>query len=303
MAACAGADMGWLWVVFTVLAAGGQVTRNALQSELTKTLGTIGATHVRFLYGLPFGLLFALIAVSFSGGTVPTLTSTFMTWALVGAVTQIIATALLLAAMKEKSFVIVTALSKTEPLHVAAAGLLVLGDKITPGLAIAMLLAVAGVLIMSWPKAGTEWATRVVALGLVSAAFFAMSAIGFRRAILLLDGSTFYVNASTTLAVGLAIQVVLLTGYLLTFDRATLVALARAWRPSIKAGFMGAFASQMWFCAFALQSAAMVRTLALIEILFAQLVSRIRFRQRVTLREVIGIGLVIVGVAMLLQVS
>ena len=31
--------MGWLWVVFTVVAAGGQVTRNALQRELTTTLG------------------------------------------------------------------------------------------------------------------------------------------------------------------------------------------------------------------------------------------------------------------------
>ena len=35
--------------------AAGQVLRNAQQKELTATLGTVGATHVRFLFGLPFG--------------------------------------------------------------------------------------------------------------------------------------------------------------------------------------------------------------------------------------------------------
>ena len=50
--------MSWLWAVFTVAAAGGQVLRNAMQKELTAILGTVGATHVRFLFGLPFALLF-----------------------------------------------------------------------------------------------------------------------------------------------------------------------------------------------------------------------------------------------------
>ena len=48
----------WLWVVFTLLAAAGQTVRNAMQRELTATLGTVGATHVRFLFGFPFALLF-----------------------------------------------------------------------------------------------------------------------------------------------------------------------------------------------------------------------------------------------------
>src|SRR5438477_1075787 len=47
-----------LWAVFTVLAAAGQTARNAMQRELTATLGTAGATHVRFLFGFPFALLF-----------------------------------------------------------------------------------------------------------------------------------------------------------------------------------------------------------------------------------------------------
>lgn len=203
--------------------------------------------------------------------------------------------------MREKSFVVITALSKTEPIHVAVAGVTLLGETISSGVGLAILIATTGVLILSWPKPGTEWAPRAVALGLVSASFFALSAIGFRRAILLLDGPNVFVNASTTLATGLCIQVLLLTSYLAVFDRPVIAALLQAWRPSVKAGFMGAFASQMWFCAFALQSAAMVRTLALIEILFALVISRNLFKQRLAGREAMGIGLIIVGVVILLR--
>ena len=57
-------------------------------------------------------------------------------------------------------------------------------------------------------------------------------------------------------------------------DPKVLHAIARAWRPSLFAGFMGAFASEFWFLAFAITTAANVRTLALVEVLFAQGVTR-----------------------------
>ena len=302
--------MGSLWVGFTVLAAGGQTLRNALQRELTATLGTVGATHVRFLYGLPFGVAFLLLVLAYNHVTLPSLTAAMLGWTVVGAMTQICATALLLAAMRDKNFVIVTALTKTEPVHVALFGLVVLGEQVTVGLTAAIMLATLGVLVMSWPKAqfavntsvamdAFEW--RPIVLGLLAASVFAMSAIGFRRGILSLEQGNFVVRASTTLVVGLTIQTVVLTSYLVMTSRDTLRALLAAWRPSIKAGFMGAFASQMWFLAFAVESAAKVRTLALIEIVFAGLVSRSLFKQGMASREALGIVLVVGGVALLLN--
>ncbi len=293
--------MASLWILFTMLAAGGQTLRNALQRELTQTLGVVGATHVRFLYGLPFGILFCALVLLISRAAVPVPTSFMLLWCAIGAVSQIVATGLLLSAMREKSFVVVTALSKTEPVHVAIFGMVVLGDQVTPWLALAITLATVGVMLMSWPSDMSTFAARPVCLGLISASFFAMSAIGFRRAILALGGQNFMVDASTTLVIGLAMQVTLLTTYLVLCDRSTLSALLRAWRPSVKAGFMGAFASQMWFAAFAIQSAAMVRTLALVEILFAQAVSRNIFRQSMTRREAIGISLIVSGVLIILN--
>ncbi len=49
------------WIVFTVIAAAAQTARNAMQRDLIRDLGTAGATHVRFLFSLPF--ILALFAV------------------------------------------------------------------------------------------------------------------------------------------------------------------------------------------------------------------------------------------------
>src|SRR5688572_14774707 len=108
-------DSGWLWAAFTVAAALAQTFRNATQRELTGTLGTVGATHVRFLFGFPFALVFLLIVASASGLPLPRPSLEFLPWILMGTLAQILATALMLAAMNERSFVVATAYIKTEP--------------------------------------------------------------------------------------------------------------------------------------------------------------------------------------------
>jgi drug/metabolite transporter (DMT)-like permease len=294
---------GWLWAIFTVAAAGAQTLRNAMQKELTTTLGTVGATHVRFLYGLPFAGLFLLVILLWTGQPPPSLNGTMLAWTAFGALSQIGGTALLLAAMQQRSFVVTTALSKTEPVQVAVFGLAFLGDHITAGVAIAIVVATIGVVVMSWPKQSSSETLSLhgAVLGIASGALMGLAAIGYRGGVINTTSPNFVVAASTTLVAGLVLQVVLMTGYLIVRDRKTLVALFEAWRPSMTAGFMGAFASQMWFLALALETAAKVRTLALVEILFAQLVSRRAFQQGLASREAIGIGLIIVGVVLLLN--
>ncbi|MEZ5849127.1 MAG: DMT family transporter [Hyphomicrobiaceae bacterium] len=294
---------GWLWAVFTVLAAGGQTLRNAMQKELTATIGTIGATHVRFLFGLPFALVFLAGILLVTGESFPALSPRMLTWTFAGAATQIAATALLLAAMRHKSFVMVTALNKIEPVHVAIFGLVFLGDRLTLWMAGAIVLATLGVMAMSWPKGrlSEDMGAQPIVLGLLAGAMFGASAVGYRGGIRALESPNFVVNATSTLVVGLLMQVLVLTVYLLLRDRKTLNAIVAAWRPSILAGFMGAFASQMWFLAFALESAAKVRTLALVEIFFAGLVSRSLFSQSLASREGVGILMIVAGVIILLN--
>ncbi len=351
---------GWLWAIFTVLAAGGQTLRNAMQRELIKTLGTVGATHVRFLFGLPFALLFLAAVLLITGERIPAFNQRMLVWTFAGAATQFAATAMLLAAMRDKSFVVITALNKIEPVHVAIFGLVFLGDHITLPLAVAILIATLGVVIMSWPRAvvapaparsrsfelpsGRQdlifepdtglWRGSVaingepmafwvpgepppaasiasasagnlglkpIILGILAGAMFGASAVGYRGGMLSFTTPNFIVKATVTLVCGLLMQVAVLSLYLLLFDRGTLFAIFRAWRPSMLAGFMGAFASQNWFLAFALESAAKVRTLALVEILFAGLISRSMFKQGFASREGLGILMIVVGVVILLN--
>ena len=290
----------WLWIVFTVIAAAAQTIRNAMQRELTGTLGTLGATHVRFLFGFPFALVFLAALMLWTGARLPHTGWAFWLWVLQGSAAQIAATALMLAAMGERSFVVTIAYIKTEPIQVAVFGLIFLGDVVTLPMMIAIIVATAGVVIMSTKPGGMVGGIKPTLLGLASGGMFALSAIGYRGAILNLRLPNYMMSATFTLAVGLVVTTAMLSSYLLVRAPGVMPAIMRVWRRSLFAGFMGAFASQFWFLAFALATAASVRTLALVEVLFAQLVARFAFRQRTTAREAVGMALVVAGVVLLI---
>jgi drug/metabolite transporter (DMT)-like permease len=293
-----------LWMLFTILAAAGQTARNAMQRELTAALGTVGATHVRFLFGFPFALVFLAGVLIATGLPLPKPGLAYVPWIIVGAGAQIVATALMLAAMNDRSFVVTIAYIKTEAIQAALFGLIFLGDRLTLPILAAIVIATAGVVLMSFkPGAQVQGGLKPTVLGLVSGAMFALSAVGYRGAILSLGLPSFVLTATFTLACGLVLQAALLTLYLALRDRNVLVAIARAWRPSLFAGLMGATASQFWFLAFALTTVANVRTLALVEVLFAQAISYFMFKQNTTAREAFGMSLIVAGVALLIWVQ
>lgn len=298
------ADWAWFWVPATIFAAASQAGRNAIQKSLTAELGTLGATQVRFLFGFPFACLFFLAAWSFSDTALPTISTTFLGFTLLGALAQIAATALMLAAMKARDFVVVTVWTKTEPVQVAIFGLLVLGDPLGLGTAASIMLATLGVVWMGYKplskSGGQPVDYRPVVFGLLAAAAFAVAAVGFRGAILSLPEGNFLVRASWTLVCGLFIQASVLATWMRITDPAAWRRCLAAWRISLGGGLLGAAASQGWFIGFALTTAANVRTLGLVEVFFAQLLSRKLFDGNTTVQEKIGMVLIVLGVAGLL---
>lgn len=294
----------WLWVPVTIVAAALQVGRNAIQRGLTEELGTMGATQVRFLFGLPFACLFFLLAWWLSKAPWPTLTAEFLVFIIIGASAQITATALMLAAMRLRDFVVVTVWIKTEPLQIALFGVLVLSDPLGYGTGAAIAVATVGVIWMAYQPRQTgsdaESTYKPVVLGLAAAAAFAVAAVGFRGAILSLPDGNFLVRASWALVCGLSFQSLVLAIWLTWRDPATWQRCLKAWRVSILGGFLGAAGSQAWFIGFALTTAANVRTLALVEVFFAHFLSKRFFDGLTTTQEKIGMGLIVVGVAALL---
>lgn len=291
-----------LWVWAALMGAIAQTGRNATQAGLTTALGTVGATQVRFLFGLPFAAAFLLIHASWTGAPIPAPGPATLAWTTMGAWGQIAGTALMLLLMKDQSFGVATAWLKTEPVIVALLGIALLGDHLTPGILSSIAIATLGVLILSI-KPGpirTLFQTRATALGLLAGLGYGLAAIGFRGGITALPDGDFLTRALTTLTLALAIQTTTLLLWLTLFDRAALKGSFRVWRSSLAAGFLGAFASACWFTGFSLTTAANVRTLALIEIPMAQLVARLHFKQKTTPRQLLGMAVLLIGVAALL---
>ena len=279
-----------------------QTARNAAQRHLTPTLGTLGSTLVRFLYGLPFAALW-LCAVHLVGDfPLPAPNAIFAVWVVVAATTQILATALLLKVMSQRNFTLGIAYSKSEVIQVAVFGLVFLGDPVTLTTATAIAFGTLGVLLLSpidrqhpFRTLIAGWTTRPALLGLMSGAAFGIAAVAYRGGALALEGTAFPMAAAYTLVAAQLLQTVLMVGWLLVRDAQIVARVCLAWRSSLFAGLMGATASAGWFTAMAIEPVAHVRTLALIELLFGYVVSRRIFRERVTRLEIAGMLLLTIG--------
>jgi drug/metabolite transporter (DMT)-like permease len=283
--------------VYTVAAAVSQTARNAMQRGLTAKVGVAAASWVRFIFALPFALVFLPLVWLAEPGTL-VVQRGFAPWLAAGSLAQMAATATMLLAMRDRAFVTVVAYTKTEPIQVAAFSLVFLFEPLAPLRLAAVFLGTAAVMLLSWPRErmGAARDLRSAGWGIAAGAGFAMAAVGYRGAILHVSGVSFLSAATFTLAATLAIQTLLSFGWLLAADRAALRELFRGWRASVPAGLAGAVASQFWFLAFALQPAPAVRTLGLVEVVFAQLVSWRLFRDRTGPREIVG--LLLLGVAL-----
>jgi drug/metabolite transporter (DMT)-like permease len=205
--------MTLLWIPVTLVAGSAQVLRNGLQAKLTREIGTLGATQVRFIYGLPFAVLFWLIAWALSGGPLPRFTESATGYALLGAVTQIAATALMLIAMAQRAFGVAYAYIKTEPVLVALFGVLLLGDHLTLLAWLGIVIATAGILVVSvdpraWRPLVTEW--QPMAIGIASGAFFGLASVAFRGAIVSMDGGGPLMRALTVMVAILVVQSLML---------------------------------------------------------------------------------------------
>lgn len=292
-----------LWVPLTLVAAATQVLRNGLQSNLTAKIGTLGATQVRFIYGLPFAALFLIAALLLENTPLPEITTGAFGWSLLGAVCQIGGTALMLMVMGQRAFGVAYAYIKTEPVIVALLGVLLLGDHLPLLAWLAVVLVTGGVVIASVRPdefRNLLGESRMILSGVASGGLFGLSAICFRGAAEALPQGDFIIRSLTVLVITMALQSLLLGLWLALRDRAAFTGSLREWRGSLGAGFTGAVSSAFWFAAFALTAAASVRTLGLIELPMVALLSGRLTGKAVARHELLGLGIVMGGVALLL---
>ncbi len=183
-----------------------QDLRSALQKHLKGRLGTTGATFVRFGYGFPFATAYVAFLHLVLGHALPTANIPFALASMAGGLAQIFATFLLVHLFSYRNFAVGTAYSKIEPVQAAIFGLVILGETITLSTTLAIVLGVAGVIVISTARQTLSWRTLVASLiarpaliGLTSAALFGASAVCYRAASLSLGGPDYLMKAAFTL--------------------------------------------------------------------------------------------------------
>jgi drug/metabolite transporter (DMT)-like permease len=296
-----------LWVPMTIAAAFLQNIRSVLQRKLKDQMGASGATLVRFLYGIPIALIIVTLLHVQGGFALPKLNAQFAFWVLIGSLSQITAQVLLLIAFGERNFTAATAYSRTEPVHAALIGFAALGEL--PGLndALAIGLAVLGVMVISMARETLSVSRLFAAMtsrgalyGLASGAIFGLAAVSYRAASTAINGPGALMQASVTLLAAVLVQSALLIAFMAWKKRAELGAVIRLWRPGLAVGAVGATASFLWFAAMTLQQAAIVKALGQIEMVFTYVATLLVFRESVNAREIIGCLLIIAGIVALL---
>ncbi len=299
-------DLTWLWVPITLFAAAAQTVRNTAQRSLTQELGTLSATLVRFMYGLPFaGLWLALLyLVPAQAPAVPDLSPAYLGWIALGALFQVGATVALLLAMKERNFAVAVTLSKTEVLQVALFSTVFLHELPTPLALLAMAVATAGVLILSLPPRGQllslqAWMSKSALYGLACGACFAIATVAFRGGALALAAESPWLSGAWGVLIAQTLQTLGMGAWIQWRSEQGLAPIFRAWRISLVAGSMGAAASLAWFTAYAMQGAGPVRTLGMVEVVFSYLVSRRLLSEALNRNEKIGMGLMLVGLVLI----
>lgn len=295
-----------LWIPITIAAAFLQNTRSTLQKQLSGAMSAYGATYVRFSFGLPVAAVYLAGILWFTGAPLPSPNMATMAYAVVGGLAQIVATVLLVALFAYRNFAVGTAYSKTETVQTAIFGIVVLGDHLTSGAALAILVSLAGVLMISMAKSDLPlrrfWRSlgeRPALMGIASGALYGISAVSYRAGALSLGLEGFVLPAAFMLLVVLVVQTVAMTAWLWVYRRDDLKAAFRLWPRSAAVGLVGALGSIGWFSAMTLQNAAYVRALGQIELVFTFITSHIVFREKTSRLEFLGIALVIGGLLLL----
>ncbi|MEM9732935.1 MAG: EamA family transporter [Pseudomonadota bacterium] len=296
-----------MWIPITLAAAFAQNLRSALQKHLKGVMGTTGATFVRFGFGLPFALLYLALVFSLTGEPLPDLAPRFWPWLVLGALSQILATFMLVYLFSFRNFVVGTAYSRTGAIQTAIVATVLTGASFNPMAIVAILVSVTGVMCISVARTAfspaaliTSLASPAALIGIFSGTAFAFSAVGYRQATLAVMADSFFLQAAMALVIGITFQTLVMLVWMVWRDRAELAKVVRAWKPALPAGLAGATASFGWFAAFTLQEAAIVKTLAQVEILFTFAASYFWFGERLNGKEYAGCGLIIAGIIILL---
>jgi len=296
-----------LWIPITIAAAFLQNLRSVLQKSIKGRLSTTGASYARFIYALPLAALYVWSLTKFGSYELPVPNQKFLIYCVLGSISQILFTVVLLWMFSFRSFAVGTTFSKLEVVLIAIMGSLLLGDTLGQGAILAVVIGAVGTIVLSLTETKLTiggllrgMGEKTTWIGLLCAALLGASVVFFRGAALALNGPEFIMAAAYALLVALTMQTLMMGGWFLVFDRPELFRVLREWRRAAPVGLVGMLGSVCWFTAFTLHNAAYVRALGQVELIFTFLASIFIFHEKIARAEFLGIALITIAVILIL---
>ena len=297
----------WIWIPITFLAAFMQAARTAGQKYLTKDFSAVGASYVRFLWGLPFALVYLLVLKEMGGHQLPTPGWAFFLFAALCGLSQIAATVLLVFLFSLRNFAVGSTYARTEALLTAVLGATVFHEAIAGAGWVAIAVGAVGVVVINLARTGIAGETLLrrlfqpaAGVGLAAGLGFAGASLFLRQASLSLGLDDWLFSAALTLVTVLLIQTAIMSAYMLLRAREQITAMAANWRGCLFVGITSAIGSAGWFTAMTIERAAYVKALGQVEMLFTLALSVLFFKERSSPKELTGMALVAGSIVVLL---
>ncbi|MFN5632794.1 MAG: EamA family transporter [Sphingomonadales bacterium] len=292
-----------IWLPATLLAALFQAWRTAVQQRVRAELSVNAAGLVRYLYGLPVGLVLLGLYLVWHNPEIPAIHRSFLAFCAAAGFAQIIGTNLLLMAFGYRNYVAGTAFAKTEAIQGALIAFLLLGETLSWLTTCGIAVSVAGVMIVA---AGgqrlrpSDMIQPAALYGLGAGLGFTMTSIFVKSASLELATSDKLLAALLALVVVQAWQTLMQGSYVAWREKEQLPRVIATWRTSGQVGLLAALGSACWFTGFATAPVALVRAVGQIEVILTLGFSRFYLNEGRKPGEVLGLLLVGVGVALAL---
>lgn len=301
------------WIFFTVFAAFMQSVRTAGQKKLGVSFSPMGNTGVRYLFSLPWAILYAYLLISTpfflnESNTRINLsqiewTQEFFFYGLIAGICQIIATALLVVLLNTRNFATGTLFSKSEVMLTAILGVLFFSESLSLKGWGGIALCTLGLLTLGYVKSDSVELKNALSssslIGFGSGLGFALTALYIREATQTLS-ITPYVSSALCLAYMVSLQTVLMVTYLCIYEREQFKAMRQQWGKALFIGITSILGSIGWFTAVSLTQASSVRAVGQIELLFAIIITRVFFKESPSPQEWVGILITVFGIALMI---
>ncbi len=294
-----------IWIYFTLLAATMQAVRTAGQKQLSGKLNSMATTGVRYFFALPFAWLYLWWMLDFREVQVPRLNNDFLQYALIACVMQIWGTACLVAAFRYRNFAVATSLAKTEAIQVAIVGALLFGATLSGLGWFSVVVGVVGVFLVSKVKLNLR-DILADSQGLIGMGYGLAAGLGLAITTLLIRESSLALNtdlvvsAAVTLVFMITVQSCISFIYVLIQDKSQFPVMFKHWRLCLFVGITSVLGSIGWFTAASYQNAAYVKALGQVEFFITLALTYRVFKETITLKEYMGMFLIVLSVVILL---